>query len=133
MGAEDVGDLGRYGILLRGHPLWDTVPPGPDDADVVEEGIDDEDRKIVVEYSHDVQFGPTEAVQEGPPHVRSTPMRDAGDDVHVGGLLANAGFLDHVHGRGTGADDDDVGLGDFAGPADIVVVFDWEGRRLLTW
>ena len=43
MGAKDVGDLGRYGILLRGHPFWDTVPPGPDHADVVEEGVCDED------------------------------------------------------------------------------------------
>ena len=60
-------------------------------------------------------------------------MRDASDDVHVGGALSNAGFLDHVHGGGAGADDDDVGLGEFAGLANIVVVFDWEGCRLLAW
>lgn len=60
-------------------------------------------------------------------------MRDAGDNVHVGGALSNAGFLDHVHGGGAGADDDDVRLGNFAGLADVVVMFDWEGGSLLTW
>ena len=132
MGAEDVGDLGRYTIFLRGHPFWNCVPPSPNHADVVEEGVGDGDGEPVIEDAQDVYFGPAVAVQQGPPHIGSAPVRDAGDDVHVSGAYSNASFLNHVHGGGAGADDHDVRLGDFAGLADVVIMFYWKRCRLLT-